>query len=184
MGLSGAREGDGGTVRPARREAQRTALLKRRRFCQKRMLPRGAGSILFMCSLSLSRAVSLSGTGSRPGWNRSRRASWRCGRCRSRGRPSGACRTPARGRVLVHHVGLLVAAGALFRLLFEALVLGDRVVSSENALPSRSRRCTSRRLGQVRVGRAALASGLTSTGYIVMKVGWISVSSTFWSKVS
>ena len=29
-----------------------------------------------------------------------------------------------------------------------------------------------------------LARGLTSTGYMVIKVGWISVSSTFWSKVS
>ena len=57
--------------------------------------------------------------------------------------------------------------------------------SSEKALPISLRQMNSSNRS-VRRGSLGdrLARGLTSTGCMVMKVGWISFSSTFWSKVS
>ena len=58
-------------------------------------------------------------------------------------------------------------------------------LSSEKALPISLWQMNSSKRS-VRRGSLGLrlASGDTSTGYMVMKVGWISFSSTFWSKHS
>ena len=75
--------------------------------------------------------------------------------------------------------------GALFGLRLETLVLVDGVVELGEGvahLAAADEHLIA--LGERGLLGAALGQRADLTGYMVMNVGWMSVSSTFWSKVS
>ena len=87
--------------------------------------------------------------------------------------------------VLVHHAGLIVTGLTEGDLMLEAAPLIDGVVELGKGVGKFAMIDEElEALGEAGVLGGALGEGETSTGYIVMKVGWISFSSTRWSKHS